>query len=63
MTLSLRLRDVDLTLKCRHCGFPLIKNGQWFMVAPRFKCKGCRREVLIPYSEKLALFKRHAHLA
>ena len=63
MTLSRQLCDVDLTLECKHCGFPLIKTGQWFMVARRFKCKGCKREVLIPYRDKLALFERHAHLA
>ncbi len=55
MPLSLRLLDVDLTLKCKHCGWPLIKNGQWFMVAPRFKCEGCKREVRIPYNDKLVL--------
>ena len=63
MTLSRRLSHVDLTLECKHCGCPLIKTGQWFMVAPRFKCKRCKREVLIPYRDKLALFERHAHLA
>ncbi len=63
MTLSRRLSHVDLTLECKHCGCPLIKTGQWFMVASRFKCTRCKREVLISYRDKLALFERHAHLA
>jgi len=63
MPLSLRLRHVDLTLQCSYCGRPLIKNGQWFMIASRFKCAGCKREVRISYDEKVTLFERHAHLA
>ena len=47
MTLSLRLRHVDLTLECKHCGWPLIKNGSWFITASRFRCVGCKREVRI----------------
>jgi hypothetical protein len=63
MPLSRDLCHIDLTFKCRHCGWPLIKNGYWFMTASRFKCEGCKREVRIPYDEKVALFERNAHLA
>jgi len=63
MPLSLRLRDTDLTLKCKHCDWPLIRNGNWFITASRFRCVGCKREMRISYGEKVALFERHADLA
>jgi hypothetical protein len=63
MPLSLRLRDMDLTLECKHCGWPLIKNGFWFITVSHFRREGCKREVRIPYDEKVALFERYAHLA
>jgi hypothetical protein len=60
MPLSLDLCHVDLTLECKHCGWPLIKSGYWFITAPRFKCEGCNRELRITYSEKVVLFEAHA---
>jgi transposase-like protein len=62
MPLSAQLRYVALTLECKHCGHALMKNGGWFMAAPRFKCAGCQREVRITYDDKVALFAKHAHL-
>ena len=63
MSLSPRLRRVDLRLECKHCGHPLIKNGAWFMTVARFMCEGCKREVTVTYSDKVALFAKYAHLA
>jgi hypothetical protein len=63
MTLSTRLRGVDLVLKCKCCGHPITKMGTWFMTAHRFKCEGCKRDVSVTYSDKVALFAEHAHLA
>jgi transposase-like protein len=63
MSLSARLRDVDLTLECKYCGHPKIKKGGWFLVVPKFKCEKCKREVQITYKDKIALFDKHAHLA
>lgn len=62
MPLSLKMRQVNLTLECMHCGHPITKTGRWFISAHRFKCDGCSREVPLGYSEKIALFKKHAHL-
>jgi len=62
MPLSTRLLHVDLTLECKHCGHSKTKTGEWFRVAHRFMCVGCKREVPIGYSDKVALFKKHAHL-
>ncbi len=62
MPLSPRLLQVDLTLECKYCGYSKTKTGQWFRVAHRFMCVGCKREVAIGYSDKVALFKKHAQL-
>jgi DNA-directed RNA polymerase subunit RPC12/RpoP len=63
MPLSARLRDVDLTLECERCGNPIIKKGSWFSAASIFKCAECKGEVRLTYSDKVALFAKHAHLA
>jgi hypothetical protein len=63
MSLSARLRPIDLRLECKHCGHPLIKNGAWFLTIAHFRCEGCKREVTVTYSDKVALFDKHAHLA
>jgi hypothetical protein len=63
MALSARLRNVDLTLQCERCGHLIIKQGGWFICASIFKCDGCKGEVRLPYSDKVALFAKHAHLA
>jgi hypothetical protein len=63
MSLSKELHDVALTLECKHCGRSITKKGGWFKVVHRFKCEGCNREVPIGYSDKIALFDRHARLA
>jgi hypothetical protein len=59
MALSTRLLHVDLSLECRYCGHSLTKTGEWFRVAHRFRCVGCKREVPIGYSDKVVLFKKH----
>ena len=63
MTLSAGLRAVDLTLQCEFCGHLLVKRGTWFMTASTFKCAECKGEVRLTYSDKVALFAKHAHLA
>lgn len=63
MSLSTRLRPIDLRLECKYCSQPLIKKGAWFMTVHHFKCEGCKREVAVTYSDKVALFAKHAHLA
>ena len=62
MPLSLKMRQVNLTLECKHCGHPITKTGRWFISVNRFKCEGCNREVPLRYSDKIALFKKHARL-
>ena len=62
MPLSPRLLHVDLTLECKYCGRSITKTGEWFKVVHRFTCVGCKRKVPIGYSDKVALFKKHAHL-
>jgi|HubBroStandDraft_1064217.scaffolds.fasta_scaffold261436_1 hypothetical protein len=62
MSLSFRLRQVDLTLECKYCGHVRVKKGSWFLSAYRFQCEGCGREVPITYSDKVALFNKYAHL-
>ena len=63
MSLSARLRNVDLILKCQRCGHSIVKTGGWFMTASTFKCDECKGEVRLTYSDKVALFAKHAHLA
>jgi DNA-directed RNA polymerase subunit RPC12/RpoP len=63
MPLSVRLRNVDLTLECKRCGHLIVKQGVWFATASIFKCNECKGEVRLTYSDKVALFAKHAHLA
>ena len=63
MSLSARLRNVDLTLACKHCAYLIVKKGSWFMTVSTFKCYNCKGEVQLTYSDKVALFAKHAHLA
>jgi len=51
-----------MIFNCPNCNHPLAKNGAWFAAMARFKCVGCKRYVPMTYSDKLALFDRHAHL-
>ena len=62
MTLSAGLRAVDLTLECERCGHLIIKKGVWFITVSTFKCAECKGEVRLTYSDKVALFAKHAHL-
>jgi len=62
MALSTQLLHVDLTLECRYCSRSITKRGEWFRVAHRFICVGCKREVPMGYSDKVALFEKHARL-
>jgi hypothetical protein len=63
MPLSARLRNIDLTLECKHCAYLIIKKGGWFMTVSNYKCTNCRGEMRLTYSDKVALFAKHAHLA
>jgi hypothetical protein len=63
VTLSSELRHVDLTLECKRCGYLIVKKGTWFMTVSTFKCCKCKAEQRLTYSDKLALFAKHAHLA
>jgi hypothetical protein len=62
VTLSSRLRDVELTLECKLCGQLIVKKGVWFITASTFKCHGCKGEMGLTYSDKVALFAKHANL-
>jgi hypothetical protein len=62
MPLSARLRNIDLTLECKRCGHLIVKKGVWFITASTFKCDECKGEVQLTYSDKVALFAKHAHL-
>jgi hypothetical protein len=62
MSLSFRLRQVDLIFECKYCGHVRVKKGSWFMSACRFKCEGCGQEVPITYSDKVTLFDKHEYL-
>jgi DNA-directed RNA polymerase subunit RPC12/RpoP len=63
VTLSSNLREVDLTLECTECGHLIVKKGAWFMTASTFKCCRCKAKLRLTYSDKVALFEKHAHLA
>ena len=63
MALSARLRNVDLTLLCKHCAHLIVKKGSWFITVSTFKCDNCKAELQLTYSDKVALFAKHAHLA
>jgi hypothetical protein len=63
MPISVRLDRVDLTLKCNHLNNLLIKKRRYFMTASTFKCDACNGELRLTYSDKVALFAKHAHLA
>jgi len=62
MPLSNRLRQVNLTLECKHCGHAIVRTGNWFIVIAHFKCEACKRELQLSYSDKVALFAKHKHL-
>jgi hypothetical protein len=63
MPLSSLLRQAELTHECKHCGRSIMRLGSWFVVVHRFKCEGCNRDVPITYSDKIALFNKHARLS
>jgi hypothetical protein len=64
VTLSTRLlRNVDLTLECERCGYLTVKRGSWFMTINTFKCRVCKDERRLTYSDKVELFAKHEHLA
>jgi hypothetical protein len=63
VTLSSGLRYVDLTLECELCGHLMVKRGVWFMTASTFKFDLCKGELRLTYSDKVALFAKHLHLA
>ncbi len=63
MALSSALRYVDLTLECELCGFLMTRAGVWFWTASTFKCQKCKGQRRLSYSDKVALFAKHSHLA
>ena len=63
MTISAQLRNVDLTLECKRCGHLIVRKGVWFISVSTFKCDECRGELQLTYSDKVALFAKHAYLA
>ena len=63
MPLSAGLRNIDLALQCKRCGHLIVKKGVWFITASTFKCNECKGEVRLTYTDKVALFAKHAHLA
>ena len=63
MPLSPSLHSVDLTFECPLCGHVLVKTGNWFQTVGRFKCEGCQAQIRLSYSDKLAIFEKHGHLA
>jgi transposase-like protein len=62
VTLSTRLRNVDLTLECERCAHLTVKKGSWFMTISTFKCPVCHDKRPLTYSDKVKLFAKHAHL-
>ena len=63
MRLSGSLRFADLTFECPFCNCQLVKTGGWFQSVHRFKCEGCQSQIRLGYSDKVALFQKHTHLA
>jgi hypothetical protein len=63
VTLSIKLRNVDLTLECEPCGHLLVKKGRWFWTVSSVKCQVCKAEQRLTYSDKVALFAKHAHFS
>jgi hypothetical protein len=63
VALSSGLRHIDLTLECELCGHLIVKKGVWFMIASTIKCQECKGERRLTYSDKVALFAKHSHLA
>jgi hypothetical protein len=63
MPLSQSLASVGLTFECPKCSFAIVKKGSWFQVVSHYTCEGCEREIRITYPDKIAIFKKHEHLA
>jgi hypothetical protein len=59
MALSPSVHSVDLTFNCPHCGYPMVKPGSWFKAAKGFKCRSCKSNIRLTYTNKLALFDRY----
>jgi hypothetical protein len=38
------------------------KTGNWFISVSTFRCDECKNEMRLTYSDKVALFAKHAHL-
>ena len=62
ITLSPKLKDAFLTLRCRQCDHPIVKKGSWFKAVTTLKCTACGYTQPFGYVEKLKLFDKHAHL-
>ncbi|PTE07778.1 hypothetical protein C9427_24250 [Mesorhizobium helmanticense] len=63
MALTPGLNSVGLTFQCPQCHVVVVKNGSWFQVVSRYKCEGCGHSIRITYPDKVAIFKKHAHMA
>jgi hypothetical protein len=62
MTLSARLRNVDLTFQCKRCGHPITKSGTWVVAVSTFKCAKWKTELHLGYRDKVELFAKHARV-
>jgi transcription initiation factor IIE alpha subunit len=51
-----------MTFECPLCDHVLVKSGSWFQVVHGFTCEGCKAEIRLAYSDKVALFEKYAHL-
>ncbi|MDW6025887.1 hypothetical protein SAZ10_29420 [Mesorhizobium sp. BAC0120] len=61
MTLSSSLLHIEMTFDCPFCAHPLVKTGTWFQTTSGFRCVRCQKQVRITYSDKVALFDKHAN--
>jgi len=60
MTLSPKLYNAMLTLRCPLCGHPSLHKGSWFKTISEYTCDGCHQLIAFGYDAKLALFAGNA---
>ena len=65
MPLSSHLRQVELTLPCKHCGRSIIQKGSWFVVVHRFNARAAHafpfRAARAPQLDEIAKAQRARH--
>ena len=62
MTLSPKLKDAFLTLRCPECDHTIVKKGSWFKAVATLKCTACGYREYLGSVDNLKLFEKHAHL-